>query len=145
MGSKLNVKRWLIATVVVFVVMAALEYIIHGVLLAPWYAETPQYWRTQSDMMGRIRWMYLGYAFFAALFTYVFTRGYEGKPGIGEGVRYGFWIGLLLCLPTMFINHTVFPYPNKIVIAWLAAGVVQAVILGIVLAMIYKGEKKAAK
>jgi hypothetical protein len=145
MRSKLNVKQWLIASVAVFVAMAIMEYIVHGLLLASWYADPAYatYWRSSAEIMKFIWSLYIGYAFFALLFSYIFTLGYEGKPGMGEGTRYGFWIGLLIGLPQMFMTHATNPYPGKILIAWLVSGVIEAIILGTIVGAIYKTEKKA--
>jgi hypothetical protein len=144
MSAKLNVKQWLIAVAAVFVGMAILEFLVHGVILSAWYAEHPEYWRSQQDMQSRMGWMYLGYALFSLLFTLIYTKGYEGKPGLGEGLRYGLWIGMLLQLPRMFIMHAVYPYPGKLLVAWLITGVIEAIIFGLLVGMIYKGAQKPA-
>ena len=138
MGSKLNVKQWIIASIAVFVGMSILEYILHGQILRSWYMETPQYWRPEAEMMSMMGWMYLGYAFYALLFTLIYSKGYEGKPGLGEGIRYGFWIGLLMQLPKMFSLHAIYPYPGKILVTWMVGGMVESIILGAVVAMLYK-------
>ena len=144
MSSKLNVKQWVIASIAVFVGMSILEFILHGVILSSWYAETPQYWRPQEEMMGMMGWMYLGYAFYALLFTMIYSKGYEGKPGLGEGIRYGFWVGLLVHLPKMFVLHAVYPYPGKILVTWMVGGLVESLILGAIVAMLYKSSQSSA-
>ena len=142
MSSPLNVKQWAIATVAVFVAMAVIQFAVHGVLLAGWYAEFPTYWRTQEDMMSKMHWMYVGYLAFAGLFSYIYTRGYEGKAGMGEGMRYGLLIGALVGIPKMFIDHAVFFYPGRIILSWGAGMVVMCGILGVIVGMIYKGSQQ---
>ncbi len=144
MSSKLNVKQWIIASIAVFVGMSILEFIIHGVILSSWYMETPQYWRPDQEMMGLMHWMYVGYAIFALVFTLIYSKGYEGKPGLGEGIRFGFWVGILLHLPKMFILHAVYPYPGKILVTWMVGGLVESIILGAIVAMIYKSSQSSA-
>lgn len=144
MNSTLNVKQWAIATVAVFVVMSAIQYLIHGALLSDWYAEHSHYWRSPEDMMSRMHWMYVGYALFAGLFCYIFSLGYEGKPGIGEGFRYGALIGALIGFPKMFTDHAVFYYQGKVIVAWGVGMFVTCILLGILAGMIYKGGKQAA-
>lgn len=142
MNSKLNVKQWVTATVAVFVGMAIIEYIVHGVLLSGWYMEHPNYWRSQEKMMSKMHWMYMGYLVFAALFSYIYTRGYEGKSGTGEGMRYGMLVGALIGIPKMFIDHAVFYYPGKIVVGWGVSMIVMCTILGVIVGMIYKGSQQ---
>lgn len=144
MGSKLNVKQWAIASIAVFVGMSILEYIQHGLIMSLWYMETPRYWRPEEDMRNLMGWMYLGYAFYAVLFTLIYTKGYEGKPGVGEGIRYGLWMGLFVQLPRMFIMHAIYPYAAKILVGWLIYGVIESVILGAIVAMIYKKPEQTA-
>ena len=144
MGSKLNVKQWIIASIAVFIAMSILEFIVHAVLLQSWYVEYPQYWRPEAEMMGLMGWMHLGYAIFALLFTLIYSKGYEGKPGVGEGIRYGFWVGLLLHLPKMFALHTIYPYPGGLLVAWMVSGIIESIILGALVGMIYKGQPHSA-
>ena len=59
MNSPLNVKQWIIASVACFVVMVVLSFIEHDVVLAAWYQEYPNYWRSQADMSSRMHWMYV--------------------------------------------------------------------------------------
>ncbi|MEK7671931.1 MAG: hypothetical protein AAB344_06910, partial [Bacteroidota bacterium] len=105
MNSRLNVKQWAIASVAAFVAMSVIEYLVHAVMLAGWYREYTVYWRSQEEVMNQMHWLYLGYALFAAMFSYIYTRGYEGKPGIGEGLRYGALVGALIGIPKMFVEH----------------------------------------
>ena len=139
MNSPLNVKQWAIASVAAFVAMAVIEFLVHGVMLSSWYMEYPSYWRTQEQMMSKMPWMYAGYLFFAGLFSYIYTRGYEGKSGVGEGMRYGMLVGALIGIPKMFIDHAVFYYPGKIVVGWGVSMLVMCTILGMVVGLIYKG------
>ncbi len=143
MSSPLNVKQWAIATVAVFVATAVIEFLVHGVLLSSWYMEYPTYWRTQEEMMSRMPWMYFGYLVFASIFTYIYTKGYEGKSG--EGLRYGLLIGALVGIPKALIDHAVFYYPGKIIAGWAVGMVVMCAILGMIVGMIYKstGQKTA--
>ncbi len=144
MNSRLNVKQWAIASVATFVAMSVIEFLVHGVMLSGWYREYTVYWRSQEEVMNQLHWLYLGYALFAAMFSYIYTRGYEGKPGIGEGLRYGVLVGSFIGIPKMFIEHAVFYYPGKMLVAWCIETIVICTILGVIVAMIYKGEKKTA-
>ena len=67
MNTRLNIRQWAVAAVLVFIVMSALEYLLHGIILAPIY-EFPVragLMRPAEDMSGYLKWVYLGYAFFA--------------------------------------------------------------------------------
>ena len=52
----MNVKKWVIASVVVFIVSQILDFIIHGVLLTGSYEATSQLWRTEAEM-NQMMWL----------------------------------------------------------------------------------------
>lgn len=142
MNSPLNVKQWITASVACFVVMAVLSFIEHGVLLTSWYNEFPHYWRSEADQASRMHWAYVGYLLFSALFTYIYTKGYEGKPGLGEGFRYGALVGALVGFPKMFLDHVMFPYQGKVILTWGISTFIICVVMGLVTAGIYRKEAK---
>lgn len=146
MFKNLNIKLWLIASVAVFVLMSIFEYLVHGVWLASLYAD-PKYigwWRSGEEMMQFMGWMYVGYACFALLFTYIYTKGYESTTGVAEGFRYGIVMGLFTQLPRMFAMHSVYPYPRDLLLSWFFSGLIECIIFGIVVGFIYKGQAKRA-
>jgi hypothetical protein len=144
MNSKLNVTQWAIASIAVFVVLSVLEFLVGQLVLRPWapqlYPAGPQ---PEDIMMMRV-WTYLGRAIFSVIFVFVFTRGYEGKPGVGEGLRYGMWIGLLIYVPQFFMNIVMTHRPADFLAARGLASIVEVIISGVIVAMIYKGPQKAA-
>ena len=85
----MNIKRFVIASIVVIIVIQAVDWLVHGVLLSGWYAEIKGVWR--PDMMNLMWVQVLATLFFSFMFVFIFTRGYEGK-GIPEGIRYGLYI-----------------------------------------------------
>lgn len=144
MNSKLNVKQWLIASIAVFVVLSILEFLVGRFLLGPWVAQLmPAAPQPENMMMARL-WIYLGRLISSAMFAFVFTRGYEGKPGIGEGLRYGLWIALMVQLPVFFTSLVTTSFGVDFLITRLVASVVQMLVCGVVVGLIYKGQKPAA-
>ena len=141
MNSKLNLKQWLIATGAVFIVLSILAYFVNRPVLSNWYPEqTIQ--KPENLMMVRV-WMYLSRLLFSAIFVYLFSLGYEGKPGIGQGLRYGLWIGLLVYLPGVFSSMVVTTSPVDFLVVRGAVGVIEILIAGLVVGLIYKGQKAA--
>src|SRR5262245_1355205 len=97
MEVNMNTKRWLLASVAVLVVMALLEFAIHGVLLHGLYMQTAPVWRAPADIQ-RLMWIFwVGYLVFAPFFTLIYAKGYEkGKPGLWQGFRFGLYMGAML-------------------------------------------------
>ena len=138
----MNVKRFLFASIIVFIVFEALNYLIHGLILAGAYEATMDLWR--ADMNQTMWIIYLGDLVRAFLFVFIFIKGYENK-GWAEGLRYGFWIGLYVSIGMAFGEYAMYPIPLMMAVQWFVYGVIQLIICGIVTALIYKSAKKAKK
>ncbi len=141
MNSKLNLKQWLIATGAVFIVLSILAFLVNRAVLVNWYPEQTLQ-KPENLMMLRV-WMYLSRLLFSAIFVYLFSLGYEGKPGIGQGLRYGLWVGLLMSLPGVFSSMVVTTSPVDFLVVGGAVRVIEILIAGVVVGLIYKGQKVA--
>ncbi len=135
----MNVKRFIIASIIVFVVFEALNFLMHGLILAGAYEATAELWRADMNQMMWI--IYLGDLVKAFLFVFIFTKGYENK-GWAEGLRYGLWIGLYVSIGMGFGSYAMYPIPFSMAIQWFVYCVIQLIICGIVTALIYKPAKK---
>lgn len=129
-------KFWM-GALAVFVVMEILMFLVDGVILSGAYLSV-KIWRPD---MASFMWVYhiltLITAFF---FTLVFSKGYENK-GIMEGVRYGLYIGVWLSAGMAYGTYAMFDIPHSLALQWFIYGIIEYIIAGIVLALVYKGEK----
>lgn len=138
MGSKLNMSKYLYASAAVFVLYSILQYLMHAIFVMPTFPElVPGAPATQDLTLVRL-YTYIGRAVFALLFVFVYTRGLEGKPGIGEGIRYGFWIALLIQVPAVFAGLVVLNQPAGALVGSGVSGMVQYILCGILSNMLYK-------
>ncbi|MEW6026282.1 MAG: hypothetical protein AB1599_03180 [Planctomycetota bacterium] len=134
----MNIKRYLLASLVAYIVKQVTTFIIHGVIITGEYTALGQIWR--PDMMN---WMWLFNVLdipSILLITYIFVKGYENK-GIMEGVRFGLILGILMWIGGAFANWITFPITLSLAVKWFVFGVLQMVITGIVLTLIYKPKK----
>jgi len=133
----MDTKKFIIASLAVFVVSSVLSFICHGVLLQGAYQATAEVWRPEADMNSKMPLMWATGLLVSFLFVFIYTKGYQGK-GIMEGVRYGLWIGLLMSIPMAFNSFVTLPVPLSLAVQWFVYGVIQYILLGIVTAVIYK-------
>lgn len=135
----MNIGRWVIASVVVAVVIAVLEMIIHGVLLQSTYQETASVWRPMAESQPMMPLMWLGYLIFAPFFVWIYAKGIEaGKTMIGQGVRFGLAFGVGLSAMSALIWYVVLPIPAALAWAWFAAGVIVYLAAGVAAALTYR-------
>ena len=73
----MNIKRFIIASIAVFIMIEAIDWLVHGLLLAKWYQDIKGLWRT--EMMDLMWVMVLGSLFFSFMFVFIFTKGYEAR------------------------------------------------------------------
>lgn len=130
-------KTFWIGLIVVFIVMQALGYVIHEVLMGDTYEKLASIFRPEAEMMDMMWMMMVSGAVMMFMFCYIFTRGYEGK-GIMEGVRFGFLIGLLMAGPMAIDPHVIYPVPANVATIWLISSVMSFIVAGAVFASIYK-------
>ncbi|MCP4665063.1 MAG: hypothetical protein GY849_01750 [Deltaproteobacteria bacterium] len=136
----MNIKRLVIAVIVVFLVFQILDFLIHWIILAPAYGDLADVWR--QDMMSKMWMMYISSLILSLLFVYIFIKGYEGR-GIGEGIRYGIIIGLLLNFVGALNQYVVYPIPFSLALQWFIYGMIEFIVCGVVVALIYKPKTDA--
>ena len=133
----MNTKRWVITSIVVFVVHEVLAYLVHGVLLSGVYQATASLWRSMEEMNSMMWIMWVGDLVWVFLLVYIFTKGYEAK-GWMEGLRFGLLFGVFFSLPMALGSYAMMPMPFSLAVYWFVFGVIEISILGIVTSLIYK-------
>ncbi len=131
----MNSKRFILASIAVFILIQAIDWLVHGVIMSGWYAEIAGLWR--ADMMDLMWVMVLGSLFFSFMFVLIFIKGYEGK-GIMEGIRYGLYVGLLIMVSGSLGQYAMYPIPLAMALTWLAYGIIEMIIAGAAAAAIYR-------
>lgn len=130
----MNKKRYVISLFVVFVFVALYEFLAHGVLLMGLYEQTAALWRPQEE--SNMVFMFLSQLGFAAVFAYIFTLHYEDR-GVGEGVRFGLYIGILL--GTIEIGtYCYMPIPMVLMLSWVLVSLLKGLGSGVVVALVYR-------
>jgi hypothetical protein len=131
----MNWKRFWMAGLVTYVVVQALDLVTNAVFMKSANESLKGLWR--PNMMSRMWVMYVVGAVVTLLFTYIFVKGREGK-GIAEGVRYGIIIWLFVSVPMNVSMWVLLPIPYIIVLRWMLIGLLEMLIAGILVAVIYK-------
>lgn len=133
----MNVKKYIIGSIAVFVFIFLAEFVFHGMIMQPNYSNHMDILRPQEDADANMSYMATGFLVLAFGFCYIFIQGYKGT-GVGEGIRFGLYTTLTFTLSTKLINHTVFPWPaDWIGTTTLGEGVI-FMAAGALIAMLYK-------
>lgn len=136
----MNKKVWM-GFIAVFITMEILSFVVNYLILGSTYDANKALWRT--DMMSKM-WIFhvitLVGSFF---FTFIFSKGYEGK-GIAEGVRYGAYIGIWMSIGMAYGTYAMIAIPYSLALQWFIYGIIQYIIGGVVLALVFGGKPKEA-
>ena len=137
----MNIKRLLLAIVAGFLVIFGTDLLIHGFWLKPDYEATKHLWRPESEMQSHFCWMISAQILCAITFVIIWAKGFAGRD-LGTGAFFGLLMGLFQNIWAI-VNYVVIPMPGELATKWFFAGLVQAVILGIVTALVYKPAEPA--
>ena len=136
--------RFWISVVVIFVVSMLIGGTVHGFLLKGDYAQVPNLMRTEADAQAHFGWMILAHVFMAAGLTWIYRKGREaGKPPIGQGLRFGLAVAIMVCIPMYLIYYAVQPWPEAIVARQIAYDFVGMLLTGVVLGLVNQDAKPA--
>ena len=132
-------KKFIIAWSVLFVVWFLGDFVVHAVLLHSDYIQLTNLYRTEADQQKYFPLMILAHVIMSGALVWIYARGAEAKPWIAQGVRFGIAIALLTAVPTYLIYFVVQPMPAAVVIKQILFEGVLMVILGTIVAWLYRG------
>ncbi len=129
-------KRFIIAFIAAYIFMFVWGWLLNGVLLKGVYAETPNLWRSQSEMMSLFHWIIIGQALLIFAFVAIYASGFAGG-----GVTAGIQLGILLEIAAIGMRLAIYaiqPFPAKLIIYGSVSGLIEMIIVGAIVGAIYK-------
>jgi hypothetical protein len=135
-------KRFLVAWVLVFIAWMAGSFVVHGVLLRDDYATLPNLFRPEAESQQYFPLMLLAHVILAGAFVWIYSRGVEDAPWMGQGIRFGLAVALLTSVPMYIIYHVVQPMPGSIAAKQIVFDVTLRLALGLLVAFLYRGARR---
>ncbi|HEU0225818.1 MAG TPA: hypothetical protein VFR29_10315 [Steroidobacteraceae bacterium] len=129
--------KFLIAWLVIFILSMLGGFAVHGQLLADEYLATGLM-RAVEEQQQYFVWMIIAHLVMAAAFVWIYLRGREAKPWLGQGLRFGLAVALLMCVPIYLIYYCVQPMPGMLVLRQIAYDTIMLLVLGGVVAFLYR-------
>lgn len=131
-------KKFIIAWIVIFVAWFLGSFVVHGVLLNSDYMQLPNLFRAEADAQKYFPLMIPAHLLLSGAFVWIYARGAEAKPWMAQGFRFGIAVALLTVVPTYMIYFVVQPMPGDMVIKQIVFDGVLMVILGMIVAWVYR-------
>jgi hypothetical protein len=131
----MNVKKLLLAGLVVGVVMNIVDFVVQGQLLAGYYSNLALFKKEAPIPM-----LVFGDFVTALVFVWVYARVFSSFGGGPKGgATYGLYAGILINFPTWIFAHLLFEgFPYGLSWTWTLLGVAWCVIAGAVAGALYK-------
>ena len=129
-------KRFILAFLAAYIFLFVWGWLFNGVLLKDVYAETPNLWRSQSEMASLFHWIIIGQALVVFSFVMIYASGFAGG-GVIAGIR----LGLLLEIAAIGMRlgfYAVQPIPGKLILYGSIGGLIEMVIGGAMVGAICK-------
>ena len=137
----MDMKKIALAVVVAFVILVGTDFLVHGMWLSPTYEQLGREqntWRASEQMDQKMWIMLVGRLLFSALFVWVYTRGLEAKPWMGQAVRYAILIWLFFGVPAALDQYVLYRIPYMLAVTWMAVAAVQLLLISLTTAAICK-------
>ena len=128
-------KKLLVGTLAVFVLWEVLDFLLHGVLLAGLYQQTAALMRAPEEVKMTLLMVVVLISAFA--FTYIYVRFIQ-PHNLQRGLQYGLMFGLAVGVGMGYGTYATQPIPYMLALGWFLGTLVEAVLGGLLLALIVK-------
>ncbi len=129
-------KKFLVTSIVVFVVWMIGSFLVHGLWLAPTYEGMTNMMRPAEEQEAMMHFMLIAHVMMAGAFVWIYERGKEDKPWMQQGLRFGVAIALLAPIPTFMIYYTVQQTPAMLAVQQSIGDSVVVIVVALVAAFL---------
>jgi hypothetical protein len=137
----MNMKRYWLAVVAVFIAASISGALIHGTLLFDDYRALPKdLVRPLAESNARMHFMLLGILSSSLAMVWIYAHVATGKPWFLKDLRFGVAVWMLKTVPMFLIYYFTSPYPPDLVIKQIVFEFIAVTILGVIAAAIYRPE-----
>ena len=95
--------------------------------------------RPEAEAQKMMHLMVLAHVLMAGAFTWIYARGVENKPWLGQGLRFGLAVAVLF-VPIYIIYYVVQPTPGTLAAKQIAYDIIMTLVLGAAVAFLYRGQ-----
>lgn len=134
----MNYTRVALAALVAWVVDSVYGFLVFGMALSSEFARYPSVFRSFEAVSALLPLMFGASLVGMLAVAYIYAKGYEGGPGLQEGLRFGMVFGIFELFGISIPNYVVYNYGRMLAVETAVAAFVEAVIMGIVLGLMYK-------
>ncbi len=112
--------------------------------LMPLYQASAAVWKPMEPLSAWLAWYLFLLVADGILFGIVYSVLYNGIPGknnLNRGLNYGVILWLVGIVPGMAVTYLMMAVPTPIIVSWLFGGLIDVLVMGAVLAVVYERVK----
>jgi len=136
-------RKFLSAWAVILIAWFLGSFVVHHLLLGADYLSVGTLFRAEADARPYFPLMILAHLMLSGAFTWIYARGVEAKPWLGQGVRFGIAVAFLTSIPTYTIYFVVQPMPAALVVKQIVFDSLLLVVLGVIAGWLYRDGRTA--
>jgi hypothetical protein len=140
----MNYTRIVIAAVVATIVDALYGFLVWGMVLNGEFARYPAVYRPGGDLTA-LPLMLTGVLVAMFFASYIYAKGYEGRPGLMEGLRFGALMGLFVGAYNAGVNYGTLRIGRRMALMYGIGWVGEWLLVGIAIGLVYRSAARSAK
>lgn len=129
-------RQFLISALVMFIATMIARFVVHATLLSADYAALPNLYRPEEDSQNYFHYMLLAHVLMAIGLTWVYRMGRDDSPWLGQGLRFGVAIVVLMTIPMYMIYFSVQPMPEALAVKQIMFDTVAMLLMGMLVAFL---------
>jgi uncharacterized membrane protein (GlpM family) len=134
----MNYGRLAAAAVAATVVDACYGFLVYGMLLTSEFGRYPGVYRPNDAAgMAYLPLMFVGILIGMFAVVAIYAKGYEGGSGMMEGARFGALFGIFAVAFYVSVSYATLNIGRKLTAELAGAGLVEWIIAGIVIGLVY--------
>jgi hypothetical protein len=131
-------KRFWLAGIVASVLIILLGFVFHGVIMSGDYERIRNLFRPEAEAMANLPINILAHVIMGFAFAWIYKQGITDAPWLGQGIRFGIAVALLVTVPWYLIYYSIQPFPAQTVGKQLILDSISLFLIAIAVAFIYK-------
>lgn len=129
-------KQFMISVFVMFVATMVTGFVVHVLFLGQDYAALSSLYRSEEDSQNYFQYMLLAHVLMSIGLTWVYRMGRDDSAWLGQGLRFGVAMVVLMTIPIYMIYFAVQPTPEALVVKQILFDTTGMLVLGMLVALL---------
>jgi len=131
-------KKFLIAGVVASILLIFFGWLVHGVIMTSEYAKTLNLFRPEAEAMANLPIMLVAHVIMGFAFAWIYKQGVTSASWLGQGIRFGIAVALLVAVPWYLIYYSIQPFPMQTIAKQIIFDSISLLLIAIAVAFVYR-------